>query len=206
MSNRTELRTRLRTELGDTAPETVWSDTFLDNTLVEAGAWYSRLWPRQTTSYRDVASGARTFAAPAGALGLAGVECPPGNPLPEDPALPVGTPTPRGVRQTWTLWGSTIYLGRPAAGDEVGSSRLVLRVLLPWDRLDPVEPWNGPEEDERLLIMWSAAQAYAWLEGQDAKRSRNPSAGRSATYYTAQLEREIAARRRAATSRQLERG
>ena len=61
MSNRTELRTRLRQELGDTGTLTVWSDTLLDSLLVEAGDWYSRLWPRQTEAYRDVASGQRAF-------------------------------------------------------------------------------------------------------------------------------------------------
>ena len=205
MSNRTELRARLRQELGDTATLVVWSDTLLDSILVESGAWYSRLWPRHATAYRDVASGARTFSTPPGALGISGVECPPGVPLPQEASAPIGVPPPAGVRQTWSLWGDTVYLGRPAAGDEVGSSHLVMRVLLPWDRLDPVEPWNGPEEDERLLILWSAAQAYAWLEGQDAKRARNPAAGKSAQWYTTQLEREISARRRAATSRRLER-
>jgi hypothetical protein len=205
MSNRTELRTRLRHELGDTAAQVVWSDTLLDSTLIEAGAWYSRLWPRQATAYRDVAGGARTFSLPPGALGISGVECPPGNPLPQEASGPIGSPPPTGVRQTWSLWGDTLYLGRPASGHELGSSHLVLRLLLPWDRLDPVEPWNGPQEDERLLILWSAAQAYAWLEGQDAKRARNPAAAKSSAYYTAQLEREISARRRAATSRRLER-
>ena len=83
MSNRTELRTRLRQELGDTAAQVIWSDTLLDNTLIEAGAWYSRLWPRQATAYRDVASAARTFSVPTGSLGISGVECPPGNPIPQ---------------------------------------------------------------------------------------------------------------------------
>jgi hypothetical protein len=109
-----------------------------------------------------------------------------------------------GVRQTWSLWGDEILLGRPASGDEVGSSCLVIRHLLPWDRLDPVEVWNGPEGDERLLILWCAAQAYAWLEGQEGKRARNTVAGSSSARYNDQLEREISARRRAATSRQLE--
>lgn len=204
MSNRTELCTRLRQELGDTAAQTVWSDTLLNNLLVEAGAWYSKLWPRQALAYRDVASGERTFTLEVGVLGVAGVECPPGTALLQEAANVVGEPASRGVRQTWSRWGSTIYLGRPAAGGEVGASKLVMRLLLPWDRLDPVEPWNGPEEDERLLVLWAAAQAYAWLEGQDAKRARNPAAGRSAQWYIDQLEREINARR-TATSRRMER-
>jgi hypothetical protein len=88
----------------------------------------------------------------------------------------------------------------------VGESRLIMRLFVPWDRLDPEEPWNGPEEDERLLVLWAATQAWAWLEGQDGKRVRHAGSGMSATRYAEQLEREIAARRRAATSRTLERG
>jgi hypothetical protein len=204
MSNRTELLARLRVELGDTTSPNLWSDTLLDDLLIEAGAWYSRLWPRHATAYQDVAAGDRGFTIPEGALGVSGVECPPGLPLPQEASPVVGVPLHTGVRQTWSVWGGTLLLGRPAAGDEVGSSCLIMRVLLPWDRLDPVEPWNGPEDDERLLILWCAAQAYAWLEGQEGKRARNPQAGASSAHYTAQLEREIAARRRAATSRQLE--
>lgn len=206
MSNRTELRARLRLELGDTTSPNLWSDTFLDDLLVESGAWYSRLWPLHSTAYSDVATGDRAFSVPDGALGISGVECPPGLPLPQEASPVMGVPLHTGVRQTWSLWGDTLLLGRPASGDEVGSSHLILRVLLPWDRLDPEEPWNGPEDDERLLILWCAAQAYAWLEGQEGKRARNPAAGASSARYAEQLEREISARRRAATSRQLEPG
>ena len=145
MSNRTELRARLRLELGDTGSPSLWSDTFLDDLLVEAGEWYSRLWPRHATGYRDVASGERIFAVPDGALGISGVECPPGLPLPQEASPVIGASLQTGVRQTWSLWGDEILLGRAASGDEVGSSSLVIRHLLPWDRLDPVEAWNGPK-------------------------------------------------------------
>jgi hypothetical protein len=158
------------------------------------------------TGYRDVAAGDRTFSVPDGALGISGVECPPGLPLPQQASPVIGAPLQTGVRQTWSLWGDAILLGRPAAGDEVGSSQLVIRHLLPWDRLDPVEAWNGPASDERLLILWSAGQAYAWLEGQEGKPGRNPAAHAASARYAEQLEREIAARRRAATSRELEVG
>ena len=90
MSNRTELRARLRLELGDTGSPSLWSDTFLDDLLVEAGAWYSRLWPRHATGYRDVASGERVFSVPDGALGISGVECPPGLPLPQEASPVIG--------------------------------------------------------------------------------------------------------------------
>ena len=42
MSNRTELLARLRVELGDNTSPNLWSDTLLDDLLIEAGAWYSR--------------------------------------------------------------------------------------------------------------------------------------------------------------------
>src|SRR4051812_31193044 len=141
MSNRTELRARLRLELGDAGAVTVWSDALLDSLLVESGDWYSRLWPRQAEAYRDVAGGQRVFAVPEGALGVVGVECPPGRELPQEASGTVGAPPATGIRQTWSVWSGNIRLGRPAAGDEVGATNLVMKVL-PWDRLDPDEPWN----------------------------------------------------------------
>ena len=53
MSNRTELRTRVREELDDTGGSPTWSDSLLDDLLVESGGWYSRLWPMQAEAYRD---------------------------------------------------------------------------------------------------------------------------------------------------------
>lgn len=54
-----------------------------------------------------------------------------------------------------------------------------MRVLLPWDRPDPVEDWNGPEEDERLLIIWTVAEAWAWLDGQDQRLGKGSVSGRA---------------------------
>jgi hypothetical protein len=206
MSNRTELRERLRVELGDTGTATVWSDELLDSLLDDSVTWYSRLWPMQGTAYRDVAAGQRTFAVPAGTFGVTQAECPPGMILPHEASGAVGSVGSTGRRQSWTLWGGTLYLGNPASGDEVGGSHMIMRVLLPWERLDPSEEWSGPEEDERLLVLWSATEAWAWLEGQDEKRGRPSSAGRMAARYAGQLEREVNARRRAAGSRRVEVG
>src|SRR5438067_8947665 len=203
MSNRTELRARLRQELGDTGTVTVWGDTLLDSLLVEAGDWYSRLWPRQTEAYEDVASGQRAFDVSQGALGIAGVECPPGRELPSEASGTIGEAQSTGIRQSWSVWGGVVRLGRPASGDEVGTAHLVMRVLMPWDRLDPVEAWNGPQDDERLLVLWAATEAWAWLDGEDQKRGRPARSGAMSTRYSAELEREITARRRAASSRRL---
>lgn len=205
MSNRTELRERLRLELGDTGPVRTWGDDLLDALLIEAVGWYSRLWRRQVVAYRDVAAGLRAFEVPPGALGVSGVECLPGRVLPQEAGGAVGAAQAGGVRQSWSVWGSTLYLGRPAAGEEVGATRLVMRVLFPWPRLDPAEPWAGPAGDERLLVLWSAVEAWLWLDGQDQKRGRHNAASNSATArYAEELEREIAARKRAATSRMLD--
>lgn len=202
MSNRTELRDRLRLELGDTGPVRVWSDDLLDAWLVESVGWYSRLWPMQAVVYRDVAAGQRAFDAPPGSLGVSGVECPPGMVLPQEAGGAVGAPESSGVRQRWSVWGDTLYLGRPASGDEVGATKLVMRVLLLWPRLDPEEPWPGPANDERLLVLWAAVEAWTWLDGQDQKRGRHGT-GSATMRYAAELEREIGARKRAATSRML---
>lgn len=201
MSNRTQLRERLRLELGDSGSVQVWSDDLLDALLVESVGWYSRLWPWQETLYRDVAQGQRTFSITLGTLGVTSVECPPGRVLPHEATAAVGAPQSTGVRQSWSVWGSTLYLGRGASGDEVGPMKLVMQVLLAWPRLDPVEQWEGPADDERLLVLWSAVEAWAWLDGQDQKRGRPARSGAMAARYTEELEREVAARRRAATSR-----
>lgn len=205
MSNRTELRGRLRLELGDTGAVKVWSDDLLDALLVESVGWYSRLWPMQAVVYRDVAEGQRAFEVPPGALGVSGVECPLGRVLGQEAGGAVGGPGMGGVRQSWSVWGGTLYIGNTARGDEVGSVKLAMRVLLPWPRLDPEEPWPGPAGDERLLVLWAAVEAWAWLEGQEQKRGRYaPGAGAATLRYAEELEREIAARKKAATSRMLD--
>jgi hypothetical protein len=204
MSNRTQLRERLRRELGDTEAVTTWTDSLLDSLLNEAVGWYSRLWPLQSTAYKDVAEGQRSFDTPAGAIGVSGVECPPGVVLPQYAAATVGAPPSGGRRQGWSLWGGKVYLYNPASGEEVGAQRLAMRVLLPWERLDPVVDWSGPEDDERLLVLWSATEAWAWLDGQDQKRGRPAKSGEMVQRSAEQLEREVSARRRAAGSRALE--
>ncbi len=203
MSNRTDLRARLRQELGDTGAVQVWSDTLLDNLLIESVGWYSRLWPMQAEAYRDVAAGQRSFDAPPGALGVSSVECPPGRELPQAKGT-TGTMGATGLRQSWSAWNATVYPSNPASGDEMGSLKLIMRVLLPWDRLDLVIEWNGPEDAERLLVLWAATEAWAWLDGQDQKRGRPARSGAMTTRYAQQLEREVEARRRAANSRTLE--
>src|SRR5438477_13218265 len=148
MSNRTQLREALRVELGDTGSNQVWSDALLDDLLIQSVTWYSRLWPMQGAAFRDVAADQRTFSVPAGAFSVAQVECPPGTVLPQEASGATGSTGSTGRRQSWSEWGGTIYLGNPANGDEVGASHLIMRVLLPWDRLDPNDDWNGPEDDE----------------------------------------------------------
>src|SRR5947209_16839598 len=134
MSNRTELRERLRVELGDTGSNIVWSDALLDSLLNESVTWYSRLFPMHAGAYRDVAAGQRQFDTPPGALSVAQVECPPGTILPQEATAPVGDAGRAGLRQSWSLWAGSVYLGNPASGSEVGASRLAMRVLLPWNR------------------------------------------------------------------------
>jgi hypothetical protein len=206
MSNRTQMRDRLRRELGDTATNKVWTDSLLDDLLVEAANWYSRLWPMQTTAYRDVAVGQRSFDVPPGVFGVTQVECPPGVMLPHEAAGTTGSAGSTGKRQSWSLWGGAVFLGNPASGGEAGTGKLAMRVLLPWARPDPVVDWNGPEEDEHLLIIWASTEAWAWLDGQDQKRGRPSKAGTNTARYAEQLEREVNARRRAAGSRRLELG
>jgi hypothetical protein len=203
MSNKTQLRARLREELGDTGTTTLWSDTLLDDLLDEAVGWYSRLWPLQTEGYRDVTAGQRTFDVPPGALGVVSVECPPGREFPQEASGTIGSAGTRGLRQSWSRWGDVIYFSNPASGSEVGTLKLVMQVLLPWDRLDPVEQWNGPEDAERLLVLWAATQAWVWLDGEDQKRGRPARSGAATRRYADESEREVEARRRAATSRML---
>jgi hypothetical protein len=116
MSNRTQLREKLRIELGDTGANKVWSDALLDDLLIDSVTWYSRLWPMQSAAYRDVAAGQRTFSVPAGAIGVAQVECPPGAILPQEASDATGSAGRTGRRQSWSQWGGVVYLGNSASG------------------------------------------------------------------------------------------
>src|SRR4051794_10175014 len=200
------MRDRLRLELGDTGEVKVWSDGLLDDLLVEGAAWYSRLFPMHATAYRDITLGQRVVVVPPGAVGVTQVECPPGRILPQEASGASGSAGSTGQQQGWNVWGGTIYLTNPAGGGEVGAGRLVMRLLLPWDRPDPTDDWNGPEDDERLLILWAATEAWTWLDGQDRKRGRPGRNDDMAARYNVQLEHEVSARKRAAGSRALEVG
>jgi hypothetical protein len=200
------MRARLRQELGDEGAVKTWTDAYLDNLLIEANDWYSRQFPRKTTAYRDVLAGDRTFDV-ASAYGIVSVECPAGNPIPEDPTAITSDPTPYSAqryRQAYAVFGDVLYLRNPAGGQEVGTSNLAMLVLLPWDRPDPVEPWNGPEDDEKLLILWAAREAWLWHDGQGQRLNRRVGTVSQTTRFSEQLDRELADRKRRASSRILE--
>ena len=206
MSNRTEMLARLRQELGDEGAVKTWSDAYLDNLLIEANDWYSRQFPRKTTAFRDVGEGDRTFDV-ANIYGIVSVECPAGKPIPEDPTAITSDPTPYSAqryRQAYSVFGDVLYLRNPAAGQEVGPSNLAMLVLMPWDRPDPVEQWNGPEDDEKLLILWAAREAWLWHDGQGQRLNRRVGPTSQASRFASELERELSSRRRRATSRVLE--
>ena len=204
MNTKGQLRTRLRDELGDNGASQVWSDTLLDSLLDEAVDWYSRLFPMQAVAYRDVAAGQTTFAVPPGALQIVQAECPPGTVLPQEASAPAGESSRGGLRQSWSIWAGAVFLGNPASGNEVGTGRLIIKLLLPWDPLSAIDDWNGPPGDERLLVIWAAGEAWAWLDGQDQKRGRPGKAGIMARRYAGEIEGEIRARGRAASSRRLD--
>jgi hypothetical protein len=204
MSNKTELLVRLREELGDTGGAHTWTDSLLGHLLDEAVDWYSRLFPVHTDAFRDVAAGQRTFDIPSGAIAVAQVECPPGIILGREAGGSTGYPGSSATRQTWSTWAGNVFLSNGAHGSEIGTGNLIMRLLMPWPPLDPVEDWEGPASDERLLVMWAAAEAWAWLDGQDRKRGRVSDAGFMSTRYAEEVEREVSARSRSASSRRLE--
>jgi hypothetical protein len=200
--------TRLRQELGDETSPYIWSDTYLTNLIIEANDWYSRLYPRKAVAHADVATGQRTFDVPEGAYAVVGVECPPGNALPEDSTAYTSDPTPftGPLRQAYAIFGGTLYLRNSAAGKEVGASHLAMLVLQAWDRPDPVEPWNGPAADVRLLVLWAAREAWLWHDGQTQRLQRKVGAATQVLRFGSMLDEElrIRARRSAFTSRTME--
>lgn len=217
MSNRDEMRTRVRLELDDAGEVRTWPDELLDEWLVEAAEWFSQIEPYETTALRDVSTGQRIFSRPPGALRVVGVECPPGNIVPKEGEVTLGDPTTyEGARRlSWSEWGGSIYMSRPLTDNgEVGASRLQMRLQLPWDRPDPVEQWNGPASAERPLVLWVCREAWGWLDGRDQKRGRVNRQGAMSTnstlgsyaLYQRLLDDAIAARRkvRSFTARQLE--
>ncbi len=201
MSNRTQLLARVRDELGDSGAVPIWTDVHLTNILIESVGWYSGQWPFHSTAYRDVVADQRVFDLPPGTMYVDSVELPGGTLLPQEAFSLTSKSPDTGYRQAWSVWGGSLYLRNPASGEEVGATRLAMKVALPWDRLDPVDAWNGPEDGERLLVIWTVWQAYEWLSGQDAIRGRATAAKDEAARYNGMLESEIAKRARRAGSR-----
>lgn len=214
MSNRTQLREQLRRQIGDTTAPYQWADALLDDFLVESVPWYSQQWPRETTAFRDVAQGQRKFDLPPNTYSVIQVECPKGVILPVEAYSTEAAPNPgyggdpgaiRGtLRQAWSVYGETLYLRNPASGPEVGASQLAMRITIPWDRLDPVEDWNGPDNDEMLLVAYAAVQAWLWLDGQDQRRGRSGRHGAQIKQANARLKDLLTTHRRTASSRTLD--
>jgi hypothetical protein len=146
------------------------------------------------------------FSLPNGAYGVVSVECPKGKMLPQDPTPISSDPTPYTWRhrQAWAVFGDTLYLRNPASGNEVGGSNLAILCLQRWDRPDPIEEWNGPEDGVRLLVMWAAREAWLWHDGQGQRLSRRVATVSQADRFDQALQYELKLRRRRASSRMLE--
>jgi hypothetical protein len=199
---------RLRQELGDTTSPNIWDDTYLENLLIEANDWYSRLYPRGSTATQDVVADQRTFTVTPGTFEVLHVECPPGNQLPLDSNAFSADPTAWSgtYRQAWAVFGDTLYLRNAAAGDEVGAANLVMFLQVAWDRPDPVETWNGPENDVRLLVLWAAREAWLWHDGLTQRLQRKVAQYSQAQRFGDMLNDELRtrARRNSFGSRTLE--
>jgi hypothetical protein len=77
-------------------------------------------------------------------------------------------------------------------------------MLQGWDRPDPVEEWNGPEGDVKLLVLWAAREAWLWHDGQTQRLNRKVGVRSQAERFEAALQYELKLRRRRASSRVLE--
>ena len=202
MTTKVTALARLRIELNDTGSTKTWTDTYLNDLLDEAVDWYSLQFPLKMIAYKNVVANQRTFAVPTAMTDVDNIELPPGRRIPYDPSTPSGNPVNEPLQaQTWKRYGSNIYIRNGATGDEIGTNYLQCEGHGTWDHLDPSEAWTGPDADVRLLILWCAWQAATQADLNNALQGRASVYGKAALNFKAQLETEVASRRRKLTSR-----
>jgi hypothetical protein len=193
-------RAALRAALRDETVPYTWPDSALHSCLWEATEAYAYAFPAQATLVYDLAAGQTGVAlyaadGPDGPLGptpgpptpgagnadliaVQRVELPAGTPIPEDPrqAADPADSSPGATSQAWWARDGFLALRYPASGAEVGAGTLRVEVLQTYNRIDEAGlfPWNGPTNDQALILALARRTAYALLAEW---RARDPSLG-----------------------------
>ena len=170
----TELRARLRAELGDeTAGAYVWSDPLLDGFLGDAIQRLGEDVPLEKESSLTVGADG-SYALPADLVRLRGVKV-------GDSALLPGE---------YTVWAGKLTLHSPSAGPAT------VRYTAARSR-PSVTGDIGLRAGEELPVLWLAsAHAMAWLAKQREKAGAGGSSGAVSQAYAQRYERWLVARRR----------
>jgi len=204
---------RLRRELGATTADEIWSDAYLTDLINEGSRWFARMFPFELVTRLNVAADQRAFDLPFNTNNVRSVQLA-GHIIPKDdnvfPDPPGENPNPPGRVQAWNTWGTQLWLRWPARGTEVGTAKLVIIHSNFGEDLDtsaPTNEYKGPTDGIRLIVIFAAKEAWAWLDGQDVRRGRGPRLVSQTARYERQLDREVDSyrRKRSFTSRMLTR-
>lgn len=168
-----DLKARLRRQLEDTnAAAYLWSDAELADDLAAAYRDYARRFPRLATVAFNGSPSTTTFALPADARTVVGVQAPDGTAIPSRGVL-----LPEfGAAQSWAQVGATLVLQE---GTEAGQVRVTYRGLYPYPAADG-DPSGLPDEGEDIAVLGAAVYALQRRHIADAKRrgGSNPTTGR----------------------------
>ena len=200
MTTRAQLRTTIRERLEDTTATPLWSDAALNEYLAAAVQAYGVRFPSRATAATDpIANGATSVALPATVVetAIVAVRDALGRDVPQASARSGPAPADAsGLIQAWSVWGGTLRLQSPAAGDEIGAwaiDYLAGRALVAND-LTPQPIVAG---DEPIMVALAASQALERRLVEDAKRGvAIAGAADAASLFLTEAHRLIAARQR----------
>jgi hypothetical protein len=196
MATRSDIRSRARDELNDSAATKLWSDALLNRWIGEAIREWSRVAPRDRTWQTTSTANDPSYALPSDALEVVRVEHPPGlfrvrGGLRDGDTAPAADLSALGswtglkpAELTWEQWnGELVLVPAPGASGEVIEVRYKGAYAVPADDATALEVAAA---DEDALVLYVCARALQWVALDEGKRQRferqrgvDPSAVRS---------------------------
>src|SRR4051812_27942812 len=172
---RSQWRTLVRAELGDTGGTPLWSDALLNEWLNEAIRDFARTVPRESSTTLNTVASQASYSLPSGLVEVLRVEHPT-DVMRTFAPLVGGDRRDSGVDQLDQLASAYTYdvfagslildLAPTASGDSI-------LVRYTSQRAEPTvdtDPLPVEASDVELLLLYACGRAMVWISGQEAKR------------------------------------
>jgi hypothetical protein len=163
VTTRAALRTLIRQELNDAGGTQLWTDSLINEWIVEAIRLYGRSLPKETSTTVTTMASQASYALPAETDRVLRVECPQG--VPWSPEL--GS---RGACGSYRVFAGSLLLDpAPSTSGETISVAYLARYAEPAADGDTLAT---PAADDDILLRLVVGRALRWITLDEAKRQR----------------------------------